>query len=660
MEARSQALKTLQAPLRGRLQRLVSGQSPKSFGEVLALPSRLLLLFIIAFPASVAIYVAFTGWAPTRGVLWYRAYEFWIWFSNYGEALSSSQFWLAIWRTFLVTAVAVGVEFLLGFLLAFLVVREFRGRALLTVAFLLPMMVVPAVSGFIFFMILQTDGPLNNALSTILPGEITIGWLTDPSIALWSVMIVDIWQWTPLMFLIFLAGLVSMPEDQMNAARILRASFWHQLRLLIIPMMKPVIVIALIIRAIETFKIFDAAWILTRGGPGEASTTISVFLFRETFQGTRWGFSSSVAILVLIFVSLAALRAIRPIEQAQEESLEELLVSEGRSTAEEEQRRLERAAQERAGAAEPVTATNVAAEREEMSFRPPKRRPVWPRVRPFVRWAVVLVLLGAFMFPIYWTVTMAVKPAPEWTPVGRVFWVPENPTLDNFKDVLGLTRRVGLLQTGQTDATDAIYRSLITAAGGTLFALVLGVFAAYAIARFRTGGKLLPFQILQLRMFPPVAIIMPLLIFWAYIGLHDTLHGLIIVYGAITLPFVVWLMRSFFQEVPREISEAAIVDGCGHWGAFFKAVLPQVRSGIAATALFVFILNWSDFLIALILTQQNLTAPVFLNSMQSVSAGQLFGPQAALAVILIIPPALFGLSIQRYLVRGLTFGAIKR
>jgi multiple sugar transport system permease protein len=149
------------------------------------------------------------------------------------------------------------------------------------------------------------------------------------------------------MFLIFLAGLVSMPEDQMNAARILRASFWHQLRLLIIPMMKPVIVIALIIRAIETFKIFDAAWILTRGGPGEASTTISVFLFRETFQGTRWGFSSSVAILVLIFVSLAALRAIRPIEQAQEESLEELLVSEGRSTAEEEQRRLERAAQDR-------------------------------------------------------------------------------------------------------------------------------------------------------------------------------------------------------------------------------------------------------------------------------------------------------------------------
>ena len=659
MEAQPEEGMTLQAPKKGRLQGVVSGRSVKSFSETLVLPSRLLLLFIIAFPAAVAIYIGFTAWTPTTGVIWYRAYEFWSWFDNYGEALRSTDFWLAIWRTALVTVVAVGVEFLLGFLLAFLFVREFRGRGLLTVSFLLPMMVVPAVSGFIFFMIFQADGPMNDALSAILPGEIQIGWLTDPSVALWSVIIADIWQWTPLMFLIFLAGLVSLPEDQMNAARILRAGFWHQLRLLILPMMKPVILIALIIRAIETFKLFDSAWLLTKGGPGEASTTISVFLFRETFQGTRWGFSSAAAILILIFVSIAALRAIRPIQQAQEESLEELMKAEGRSTAEEE-RELQRAAQGRGLEQEALLGASATAVSAQMRFKPPDREPIWPRVRPAVKWLLVIALWAAFMFPIYWTVTMAFKPQPEWTPIGNVYWVPENPTTKNFEDVLGLSPKVGILNQGATDATDAIIRSLLVATGGTLFALVLGVFAAYSIARFRAGGKVLPFQILQLRMFPPVAIIMPLLIFWAYIHLVDTLQGLIIVYGAITFPFVVWLMLSFFKEVPREISEAAIVDGCSHWGAFFKAVLPQVKVGIAATALFVFILNWSDFLIALILTQQNVTAPVFLNSMQSVSAGQLFGPQAALAVILILPPAIFGLSIQRYLVRGLTFGAIKR
>jgi multiple sugar transport system permease protein len=172
---------------------------------------------------------------------------------------------------------------------------------------------------------------------------------------------------------------------------------------------------------------------------------------------------------------------------------------------------------------------------------------------------------------------------------------------------------------------------------------------------------LLPFQILQLRMFPPIAIIIPLLFMWVYLGLWDTLQGLIILYAAVTFPFVVWLMRSFFQEVPREISEAAIVDGCTHWGAFFKAVLPQAKGGLAATALFVFILNWSDFLIALVMSQDHSqTAPVYLQALQSGSSGQEYGKQAALAMILIMPPAIFGLSIQRYLVRGLTFGAIKR
>ena len=149
---------------------------------------------------------------------------------------------------------------------------------------------------------------------------------------------------------------------------------------------------------------------------------------------------------------------------------------------------------------------------------------------------------------------------------------------------------------------------------------------------------------------------------FVYLDLWDTLQGLVILYAAVTFPFVVWLMRSFFQEVPREMSEAAIVDGCTQWGAFFKAVLPQVKGGLAATALFVFILNWSrlpdrardDA------GQLRRRRRVFLQSLQSGSAGQEYGKQAALACILILPPAIFGLSIQRYLVRGLTFGAIKR
>jgi multiple sugar transport system permease protein len=285
-----------------------------------------------------------------------------------------------------------------------------------------------------------------------------------------------------------------------------------------------------------------------------------------------------------------------------------------------------------------------------------------PALRKAGRWLAILLMAGTFGFPLYWTVTMSFKPQDEWNPPGKVFWFPDHPTVSNFTDILGIAQESNIFFSGTSQsALTPIEHSLITAGFGTLLALLIGVFAAYGIARFRAGGRLLPFQILQLRMFPPIAIIIPLLFMWVYLGLWDTLQGLVIIYAAVTFPFVVWLMRSFFQEVPREVSEAAIVDGCTQWGAFFKAVLPQVKGGLAATALFVFILNWSDFLIALVMTQDKAkTAPVYLQALQSGSSGQEYGKQAALAMILILPPAIFGLSIQRYLVRGLTFGAIKR
>lgn len=310
-----------QAPKGRLLARFARSQG--AVAQTLITPGQLLLVFVILFPAIVAIYISLTGWTPQSGTPWYEAYKDWLWFANYWEAISGNAFWSALWRTVLVTVLAVTIEFVLGFALALLVLKQFRGRSLLVVVFLLPMMVVPAVTGFIFYMLFQGDGPVNAALSWLLPGTIDIGWLTDPDIALYSVVIADVWQWTPLMFLILLSGLVALPEDQMNAARILGAGWLFQLRHLVLPMMKPIVLIALIIRAMETLKLFDSAWLMTQGGPGDATQTLSVYLYRETFISTRWGYTSAVAILVLILVSLIAMQAIRPIEAASEEIAEE-------------------------------------------------------------------------------------------------------------------------------------------------------------------------------------------------------------------------------------------------------------------------------------------------------------------------------------------------
>jgi multiple sugar transport system permease protein len=328
--AANEATIARQAPRR-RLPGL-GARSEAGISRVLVAPGQLLLFFLVGFPAGVAIYVAFTGWSPTSGYTWYQAYHLWLWFSNFWEALSGGGFWSAVWRTVIVTALGVTIEFVLGFALALLFLKEFRGRSLLTVVFLLPMMVVPAVAGFIFYMLFQTQGPVNAALTTVLAhwlhvtGPIHVPWLSDPGIALYAVVMADIWQWTPLMFLIFLSGLVALPEDQMNQARILGARFRHQLRYLILPMMWPIILIALIIRGIEIFKIFDSAWLLTQGGPGDATTTISVYLYRLITIDARWGYASAAAILVLIMVSTAAIRAVRPLEAAQEETIGELVV----------------------------------------------------------------------------------------------------------------------------------------------------------------------------------------------------------------------------------------------------------------------------------------------------------------------------------------------
>jgi multiple sugar transport system permease protein len=292
---------------------------------------------------------------------------------------------------------------------------------------------------------------------------------------------------------------------------------------------------------------------------------------------------------------------------------------------------------------------------------PGSRVPRW--LKPTARVVAIVILAAFFAFPLYWVVTMSFKPLPEWNPPGKVYWVPDDPTLVNYEKILGIsTGEESVFATARSrSAITPLVNSIIAATGGTILALAVGIVTAYGIARFRAGGRQLPFQILQLRMFPPIAIIIPLLFMWVQIGLWNTDQGLIILYGAVTFPFVVWLMRSFFMEVPREISEAAIVDGCTQWGAFLKAVLPNVKGGLAATALFVFILNWSDFLIAKVMTQdQGATAPVYLQSLQGGASGNEYGLQAALACILIVPPAVFGLLIQRYLVRGLTFGAIKR
>jgi multiple sugar transport system permease protein len=264
------------------------------------------------------------------------------------------------------------------------------------------------------------------------------------------------------------------------------------------------------------------------------------------------------------------------------------------------------------------------------------------------------------LVPVAWMATMAFKPREEWTSgIDQLSWLPKNPTFDNFTFIF-TGHAPKLLVAIDRVAIGPAISSIVCATLGTIIAVAVGTLAAYAVSRFKVGQNL-PLSILQLRLFPPLAVMIPVMIMWAYLGLIDTWWGLSLIYGIVTLPFSFWLMMTFFDDVPREIEEAALVEGCTPWIVFRRVTLPMVKAPLATTILFVFILNWSDYAIALLLTRKDwITIPVFMNALSTAMTGQMYGAKAALGLIAAIPPVVLGILIQKYLVRGLTFGALKQ
>jgi multiple sugar transport system permease protein len=286
------------------------------------------------------------------------------------------------------------------------------------------------------------------------------------------------------------------------------------------------------------------------------------------------------------------------------------------------------------------------------------------RIVQALRYLAILVTVLIAFFPIFWMVSTSFKPLPEWSAYPPV-WLPHEPTIDNYLMLVNPRAAAGKAaaidyKVGET-AWRPLFNSLVVSSMATLLSIVFGSLAAYSIARFRVGGESYPFTILTVRMFPPIAVAIPMIVMYSMVHLADTYTGLIVAYTAFTLPFSIWMIRSFLEEVPREIEEAAIVHGMSTLRAFWTVTVPLIRGGILATALFVYILNWSEFLFALVLTYGKVTTvTVQVSKYFSASSGQLYGPQAALGTISTLPVILFGYLIQRHIVRGLTFGAIKR
>ena len=262
------------------------------------------------------------------------------------------------------------------------------------------------------------------------------------------------------------------------------------------------------------------------------------------------------------------------------------------------------------------------------------------------RYAIAIVLSIVFLFPVYWMFSISLKTPEEifnFPPV----WYPHTPQFGSFEI---------LFRDGDVIA---VWNSLITASISTAISMFLGTICAYSIVRFNTGGQNLAIWILSQRMLPPIAIVFPVFLVYAFLRWSDTYHGLIILYIAFNLPYVIWMMRGYIEDVPVELEESALVDGCTRWQVLVKVVLPMVRAGLFATAVFAFIFAWNEFIFALVLTRNEIiTFPVQVTQFMQ-SQATLWGKISGMTVLGTLPVFFAVATLQKYLVRGISMGALK-
>jgi len=261
---------------------------------------------------------------------------------------------------------------------------------------------------------------------------------------------------------------------------------------------------------------------------------------------------------------------------------------------------------------------------------------------------VILIVLSLIaVFPIYWTIQTSLKARfltfaipPKW-----IFL----PKFENYYSLFA-----------NTDVVSRLINSLIIGIFSTLLSVIMGSLAAFSFARLKIARKKdVMFWILSTRMIPPITTLIPLFLFFRAIGLYDTHFGVIMFYTAFNLPLVIWVMRSFIIEIPLEIEECAMIDGCSKWGVFWKITLPLTMPALFATGALSFILCWNEFIGALILTSHNaVTLPVLAMSFIS-AKGVVWGEMTAGATVIIVPVVIFVILFQKYLVKGLSFGMLK-
>jgi len=278
----------------------------KLFARLLITPAMLVLLLVAVFPLIYMILVSFQGITMMDNSSDFAGLV------NYRAIFKDQRLWEAVMHTLIFLAIALPLELFIGLAMAQLFLNKLPGRQIMIGLLVLPVVVSPVVAGAIWSLMFDNRfGPINQVLGWLFGQEMTILWTIKPELVYPAILIAEVWQWTPFMFLLLLAALANVDKSQLEAASIDGAGYWRIFFLIILPSIWPVMAIALLIRLLDLFRLFDVVWALTQGGPGTMTETISIFTYNQGFRQFETSYTAAVALLIVVMLSVVLMWALK-------------------------------------------------------------------------------------------------------------------------------------------------------------------------------------------------------------------------------------------------------------------------------------------------------------------------------------------------------------
>lgn len=633
--------------------RLSEGQ----FSLLLTLPLILVLLAVVAYPVGYSVYMSFHRYEVIFNRIDYVGLQ------NYRDALQDAEVWHAFRVTIYYTIVATVFSLIVAIGGALLLNEKFRGRPFLMTVVILPWAVSLYATSIVWKYLYSPEWGLFNAILLKLNViDRPFNFLSEEWAVL-SVALAHAWQISPLGIYFILATLQMIPEDQYKMAKVDRLGPFGRFRHVVLPYIKAPLLIVMVLITVEAARVFDTIFFLTNGGPGDVSTTLTWIAYRETFQKRAYGYGAAVGWL-LVILSIIITTAYF------------LLLFYRRKAKVDEHGSVEVRAERRIG---PFTLTGLFFALLGVMivvfgavYFPEMVRVIiglavaiviggaivigaikWsPRGRSIVTYVLATLLVIWTLVPFYWLLNMSLMYKNELLSVPTHLF-PHDFTLSNYIRLFGGSAKgpdgSDLLPLGQAPALKrGLLNSALIAAVVTILTMAVALPVSYALGRLNFRGKpALLFTIISTRSYPPISIVIPFFYLYADWGLLGTRRGLGLIYFTLTIPMIVWVLTSFFSQLPRTVEAAARVDGNTRFQTFYRVILPMSWPGIAVATAISFMVCWNEFAFSQFLTAGSpaQTFPPILPTMFF----QISMPteMAATSLIGIIPPAVLAYLFQR-------------